>query len=267
MATPDAQNDTTSLSCGSFRFVPTDMSAARAEWNRLANNMPALEERSSDKGKCLAPSDGVSVVPLASTSSRSGTGVGEEPERSSVKTTPQRGIVRETTSITDTTTRRTKPSEEWTTHPEMVTRTVIGPPEFFYSKDNSFYHSETRYDHHEPFVSVTDWGHSVLPKFWTKHVHFSGKVYFHHRRFNLITPNDIREPLILQNIERIRKQEISKFIKVVNPKDLPSCEHIVTLPRLDSSDAADIYHAAIDSRRVLRMDGDNGMESMTTAWI
>lgn len=233
MATPDAQNGTISFSCGSFRFVPTDMSAARAEWNRLANNMPALE------GASVAPQP-----PLASTSSQTGTGVGKESERSSVKTTPQRGIVEEATSTTDTTPRRAKPTEEWTTHPEMVTRTVIGPPEFFYSKDSSFYLSETR----------------VLPKFWTKHVHFSGKVYFHHRRFNLITPNDIREPLILQNIERIRKQEISKFIKVVNPKDLPSCEHVVMLPRLDSSDAADIYHVAIDSRRVLRMDGDNVVE-------
>jgi hypothetical protein len=130
MATPDAQNGTISFSCGSFRFVPTDMSAARAEWNRLANNMPALE--------------GASVAPLASTSSQTGTGVGKESERSSVKTTPQKGIVKEATSTTDTTTRRAKPTEEWTTHPEMVTRTVIGPPEFFYSKDSSFYLSETR---------------------------------------------------------------------------------------------------------------------------
>lgn len=265
MATPDAQNGTISFSCGSFRFVPTDMSAARAEWNRLANNMPALEETFSDRDQHLAPSDGASVAPLASTSSQTGTGVGKESEQSSVKTTPQKGIEKEATSTTDATTRRAKPTEQWTTHPEMVTRTVIGPPEFFYSKDNSFYLSETRLGCHKLCVFVTDRRHSALPKFWTKYVHFSGKVYFHHRRLNLITPNDIREPLILQNIERIRKQEISKFMKVVNPKDLPSCEHIVMLPQLDSSDAADIYHVAINSRRVLRMDGDNGMESMITA--
>ncbi|KAG1857436.1 hypothetical protein F4604DRAFT_1931390 [Suillus subluteus] len=104
------------------------MSAARAEWNRLANNIPALEERSSDKDEHLAPSDGASVAPLASTFSRTGTEVGKESERSYVKTTPQRSVVREATSTTDTMTRRAKPNEEWTTHPKMVTRTVIGPP-------------------------------------------------------------------------------------------------------------------------------------------
>ncbi|KAG1848887.1 hypothetical protein F4604DRAFT_1959624 [Suillus subluteus] len=66
------------------------MSAARAEWNKLANNIPALEERSSVKDEHLAPSDGASVAPLASTFSRTGTEVGKKSERSYVKTTPQR---------------------------------------------------------------------------------------------------------------------------------------------------------------------------------
>ncbi|KAG2036646.1 hypothetical protein BDR03DRAFT_439533 [Suillus americanus] len=79
-------------------------------------------------------------------------------------------------------TRRTNADEEWTAHAEMVTKNTHRSPRVRYSKDSSFYFSETR----------------ALPKFWTEYVHFSGKVYFHHRRFNLVTPNDIREPLILQ---------------------------------------------------------------------
>ncbi|KAG0695986.1 hypothetical protein DFH29DRAFT_1004967 [Suillus ampliporus] len=225
MAAPDPQKD---LAAFSFSFAPTDMSAARTEWNRFVNNTPGGEERSSDKDKKLAPTDGASATPLVSSSSGAGTAVDNESKLSSVKNTvPQGAITREPTSTTDTTTRRAAPNEATITHPEMVTRTVIGPPEFFYFKDNSFYFSETR-----------------------------GKVYFHHCRLKLVSPNDIREPLMPQNIERIRKQDINKFKKVVDPKELSYCEHVVTLPRFDSSDSADIYHVAKGSRHVLRMNGD-----------
>ncbi|KAG1771617.1 hypothetical protein EV702DRAFT_1281656 [Suillus placidus] len=183
------------------------MSAARAEWNRLANNTPALEERSSEKDKYLASPDGTSVVPLASTFSRTGTGVGKESERCSVKTTPRRDI---------------------------------GPPEFSTPRTTpsiSLRHVYCQNSGPNTFTSVA--------KFLS-----SPSLQFGH----------IREPLILQNIEHVRRQEINKFIKVVDPKDLPSCEHIVALPRRDSSDAADVYHVAINSRRVLRMNGDDVVE-------
>ncbi|KAG1807277.1 uncharacterized protein BJ212DRAFT_1303502 [Suillus subaureus] len=152
------------------------MSAARAEWNRLANNIPALEERSSDKDEHLAPSGGASVAPFASTFSRTGTGVGKGPERSSVKTSPQRGIVREATSTTNTMTRRAKPNEEWTIHPDMVTRTVIGPPEFFYSKDSSFYFSETRGTISTMLPSIQDVFCAWMGTMWNKPRSFSGSI-------------------------------------------------------------------------------------------
>ncbi|OAX37450.1 hypothetical protein K503DRAFT_866861 [Rhizopogon vinicolor AM-OR11-026] len=238
MTSPQSQNKV----LASFSFAPTDLSAARVDWNRYAGDTPGHKERSTDKDKHPEPRDGVSAIPLASNSSRAGTGGDTKFERS--KNAFPGAMSREGLS-TDTTTRTAQSNKAITaTHPEMVTRTVIGPPEFFYSKGNPSYLSETR----------------VLPKFWIKHVHFSGKVYFHNRRFNLVTPDDIREHLILEKVERAWKEDISKFKKVIDPEELPYCEHVVTLPPLDSPDPVDVYHVATGLKRVLRMNGDEVAE-------
>jgi len=136
-STPQSQKDLPSFS---FSFVPTDMSAARTEWNTYANNTLGHGERSSDKDKQPSRTPPTSSSRVGTTS----TGVDKEHEPSSVKNAPQGAVTREATSTTDTITRRAESNEVTTTHPEAVTRTVIGPPEFFYPKVHPFYFSETR---------------------------------------------------------------------------------------------------------------------------
>lgn len=258
MTSPQSQNG----ALFSFSFAPTNMSAAQAEWNRYAGVAPGHEESSSDKDKYPAPRDGVSATPLASNSSRAGTGGDTKIERSPAKNASPAATPR------DTMTPRGQSNEAITERTEMETRKVIGPPEFFYSKNEPFYSSETRSAScYKIYMYVTEPQCRALPKFWTKHVHFSGKVYFHNRRFNLVTPDDIRERLILQKVEQAWKQNMSKFKKVIDPQELPYCSHVVTLPRIDSPDSADVYHVVTRFRRVLRMNGDEGLYSLVASCI
>ncbi|KAG1859338.1 hypothetical protein DFJ58DRAFT_840204 [Suillus subalutaceus] len=94
------------------------MSAARAEWNRLANNIPALEERSSDMDEHLAPSDSASVAhlhrPLVELVQKL-----VKNQNAPMSKPPLREVLYYDPK---------SKTERGTTHPEMVTRTIIGPP-------------------------------------------------------------------------------------------------------------------------------------------
>ncbi|KAH7923628.1 hypothetical protein BV22DRAFT_1036108 [Leucogyrophana mollusca] len=120
------------------------------------------------------------------------------------------------------------------------TRIMVGPPDFFYGKmDEEAYMDEMR----------------PVPFSWVKHVHFSGKVYFYCKLLRLVTPNDIREELILKEVTRLRTEQIAGLGKVSYNLAL-YCEHVITLPPLDSTAPPDIYHVYTRERRVLRLNGN-----------